>query len=83
MVTWQTHFTKGQLELIDSSKHYQRHVPTSGELDPFIIIAKLVNILEEGVVPPGESKSLLAKAVVIPRPDSSKPTMPNKPASFA
>ncbi len=82
MATWQTHFTERELKEIDFCKVYQRDFlhGTDGH-NIRLIVAKLVNILEEGVVPNGES--LLTKAVVMPRPDSSKPIIPNKPASFA
>ncbi len=52
---WKTHFTERELKEIEYCQLYQRdfHHGTDGH-NIRLIVAKLVNILEEGVVPNGE-----------------------------
>jgi len=55
MTNWQSHFTERELKEIEYCQVYQRDFRhgTDGH-NIRLIVAKLVNILDEGVVPSGE-----------------------------
>jgi hypothetical protein len=68
MNTWQSHFTESELRIIESCQRARDYCNQRGlkHNAHWLVIAKLVNIVEEGIVnsePPGERKRGKATAV--------------------